>query len=270
MTSAPGSAERPLQAPMRSPNSSSVRVPPALRGWRGVISGTGRCVVVGWSPGVYLFTGADGPGLGEEPGGRSSWRPASCPASASTPKTNPAEEAIRLPEEETAEARTQTKTAVLSSVFACALCPRRSHRRSGRRGLLEDAGPRVRVRPRPSEAPARAPAAAAPWAGVSPIPWEGTRTRLSDLDMRLSAPVRRRWVLCPPWCLVPGVADHLGRGHVPSAVPKPPSVSTSRRPAQPSPAPGPLSGTLHQGVNLCLQSIKSKTAACGRGLISFP
>ena len=230
----------------------------------------GRCVVAGWSPGVYLFTGADGPGLGEEPGGRSSWRPASCPASASTPKTNPAEEAVRLPEEETAEARTQTKTAVLSSVFACALCPRRSHRRSGRRGLLEDAGPRVHVRPRPSEAPVRAPAAAAPWAGVSPIPWEGTRTRLSDLDMRLSAPVRRRWVLCPPWCSVPGVADHLGRGHVPSAVPKPPSVSTSRCPAQPSPAPGPLSGTLHQGVNLCLQSIKSKTTACGRGLISFP
>ena len=67
----------------------------------------GRCVVAGWSPGVYLFTGADGPGLGEEPGGRSSWRPASCPASASTPKTNPAEEAVRLPEEETAEARMQ-------------------------------------------------------------------------------------------------------------------------------------------------------------------
>lgn len=227
-------------------------------------------MVVGWSPGFYLFTRADGPGLGEEPGGRSSWRPASCPASASTPKTNPAEEAVRLPEEETAEARTPTKTAVLSSVFACALCPLGSHRRSGHRGLPEETGPRVRVRPRPSDAPARAPAASVPWADISPIPWEGTRTRLSDLDLRLSAPVRRGWVLCPPWCSVPGVADRLGRGHMPSAVPESPSVSASRCPAQPSLAPGPLSGTLHQGVNLCLQSVTSKTAACGRGLISFP
>lgn len=106
----------PRKRPMHSPDSSSVWVPPALRGWWGVISGMGRCVVAGWSPGVYLFTGADGPDLGEEPGSRFSRRPASCLASASKPKTNPAEEAVSLPEEEIAKARTQPKTAVLSGV----------------------------------------------------------------------------------------------------------------------------------------------------------
>lgn len=55
MTSAPGSAERPLQAPMRSPNSSSVRVPPALRGWRGVISDGALCGGGMVSRGLFIY-----------------------------------------------------------------------------------------------------------------------------------------------------------------------------------------------------------------------
>ena len=129
-------------------------------------------------------------------------------------------------------------------MLASALCLSRSRGRSGHRALSEDAGPRVPVRPRTSDAPARAPAATEPWAGVSLIPREGARTRHSDFDLRLSAQVRRGWVLCPPWCSVPGVADWLGGGHVPSAVSASPSVSADRRPAQPSPAPGPLSAPL--------------------------
>ncbi|CAI9171457.1 unnamed protein product [Rangifer tarandus platyrhynchus] len=100
---------------------------------------------------------ADSLNLGEEPGGRSSPGPASCPASsASKPKTNPAEEAVRLPEEKTVKARTQSNPVVLS--HACS----RVH--SVPAGALEKWAPWapggrrawVCVRPHPSDTPARA------------------------------------------------------------------------------------------------------------------
>ena len=76
-------------------------------------------------------------------------------------------------------------------VHVCALSPREPWR-SGRRGLPEDAGPGsvcTRVRQTLQRGhPARAPAAAAPWAGVSLIPREGARTRLSDFTTRGCCP----------------------------------------------------------------------------------
>lgn len=65
----------------------------------GVISGMGA-VVAGWSPGVYLFTGADGPDLEEA---RQPLLPETCFLSGQCPanqRLNPAEEAVSLPEEE--------------------------------------------------------------------------------------------------------------------------------------------------------------------------